>query len=549
MEPRRRPANSEERARVRAQAQARARADLRERPVLADTKELLRRTEEMRAQRRRPARRRRARLPTAAWVCFGVALLNGIAWGLIIPLFHVPDEPGHVAYAQYIAESGKPPTGRVGIQHFSQEESRLVDTLRWREVRRRKHIRVPGTWSAHRRLERSVDAPADRLSEGGYNTDTNNPPLYYAAAAAVYRLSPSTALHDRIHAMRLLSALLAAVTVLFVFLFLRELLPSTPWAWPVGALAVAFQPMFAYTASGVTSDTVLYAASAGTFFAFARAFRHGLTPRRGAAIGAFAVVGVLAKINMLGLAPGIAIGLLLLVITADRDRRREAIMGALAAVAVVAVPMAIYMSLNSSVWDRGHYFGAGGVQGPTGIPVPGGTEKVAASFGGGFDYMWQFYLPRLPSMDPVFDAYQLRQTWFDGFVGQFGWLEYGFAGWVYNLALVIALGLLALVAKQLIARWDAVRARLPELLTYLTLTAGLLLLVGGTSYIARIGGAIGYEQPRYLFPLLALYGALVALAARGAGRRYGPAVGVLLVSIAITHTAAAMLLTLTRFHG
>jgi Predicted membrane protein (DUF2142) len=484
-------------------------------------------------------------------VCFGVALLNGIAWGLIIPLFHIPDEPGHVAYAQYIAESGKPPTGRFDIPHFSQEESRLVDAVRWREVRRRKDIRVPGTWSAHQRLVSSVDAPADRLSEGGYTTDTNNPPLYYAAAAALYRLSPSTALPDRVHVMRLLSALLAAVTVLFVFLFLRELLPSTPWAWPVGALAVAFQPMFSFTANGVTSDTVLFAASAGTFFSFARAFRFGLTPRVGAAIGALAVVGVLAKYNMLGLAPGIAVGLLVLVIRAGRDRRREALGGALAAIAVVAVPMVIYMLLNSTAWDRGHYFGAGGVQGPTGIPVPGGggEEKVSATLGGGFDYMWQFYLPRLPSMDPIFDGYQLRQTWLEGFIGKFGWLEYRFASWVYDLALVIALGLVAMVAKALISRWDAVRARLGELFTYLTLIAGLLLLIGGTSYIARIGGAVGYEQPRYLFPLLALYGALVALAARGAGRRYGPAVGVLLVSIAIAHSVVAMLLTLTRFYG
>ena len=163
--------------------------------------------------------------------------------------------------------------------------------------------------------------------------------------------------------------------------------------------------------------------------------------------------------------------------------------------------------------------------------------------------MWQFYLPRLPSMEPIFDAYQLRQTWFNGFIGQFGWLDYGFAGWVYNLALVIALGVVALAAKELVSLRDAVRARLGELLTYLSLTAGLLVLIAATSYIARIGGAPGYEQPRYLLPLLALYGALVALAARGAGRRYGPAVGVLLVSIAIAHSAAAMLLTLTRFHG
>jgi hypothetical protein len=97
--------------------------------------------------------------------------------------------------------------------------------------------------------------------------------------------------------------------------------------------------------------------------------------------------------------------------------------------------------------------------------------------------------------------------------------------------------------------WGVIRTRLGELITYLTLIGGLLVLIGGVSYIARIGGATGYEQPRYLFPLMALYGALIAIAARGAGRRHGPAVGVLFVCLAAAHSVAAMLLTLTRFYG
>ena len=39
---------------------------------------------------------------------------------------------------------------------------------------------------------------------------------------------------------------------------------------------------------------------------------------------------------------------------------------------------------------------------------------------------------------------------------------------------------------------------------------------------------------------------LGAIAARGAGKRYGPAAGVLLVCVAAAHSIAAMLLTVTR---
>jgi 4-amino-4-deoxy-L-arabinose transferase-like glycosyltransferase len=496
----------------------------------------------------RPVARPRRRLPTAAWVCFAVAVLNGIAWGLITPLFQVPDEAGHVAYVQHIAESGEPPRGEAQIQHFSPEQHHLIDAMRWKAVQRRKDERVPGTATYQKNLERDVSTRYGRESQGGYTTDTNNPPLYYFTAAAVYRLSPWTSLPDRVHMMRLFSALLAGCTVLLIFLFLRELLPGTPWAWPVGALAVAFQPMFAFTASGVTSDCFLYLASAGTFYALARAFRRGLTLRWGLVIGGFTALGIVSKMNMVGLTPGILVGLAGLVITAG-PQRRKALQGALAAVGVGLVPLAIYMALNSTVWDRGLYFGVGGVQGPTGIVLPGGAGIADATLSGAFNYMWQFYLPRLPTMDSMFAFFPLREIWFNGFIGSFGWLDYGFSRWVYDLALVIAVGIVILAGRELVAMRHAIRTRLAELITYLSLVAGLLILIGGVSFIARIEGATGYEQPRYLFPLLALYGGLIAIAARGAGRRYGPAVGVLLVCIAVAHTAAAMLLTLTRYYG
>ena len=65
------------------------------------------------------------------------------------------------------------------------------------------------------------------LGSGDALTATGqSPPLYYALEAIPYKLTPSSKVLDELMAMRLLSALMGALTVLLVFLFLRELLPA-----------------------------------------------------------------------------------------------------------------------------------------------------------------------------------------------------------------------------------------------------------------------------------------------------------------------------------
>jgi predicted membrane protein DUF2142 len=318
-------------------------------------------------------------------------------------------------------------------------------------------------------------------------------------------------------------------------------------------LAVAFQPLFGFISGGVNSDNLLFAAAAGVFYGLARSFRVGLTPALGLWIGALTAIGLLAKINMVGLVPGIVLGVLLLVLRAPPDGRRQAVRGALGAGALVVGAALIYAILNETVWDRSLFFGASGasLSGGTGgvSGAPDVTHVPSASIGDALSYAWQFYLPRLPFMHAQFAHYPLYEVWFKGFIGSFGWLDYGFPGWVYTLALFIVVAVIGLAVRELVVRWAAIRPRAAELITYATITLGLLILTNGNGYSARLGGAGGFEQARYLLPLLALYGAIVALAARGAGRRWGPAVGVLIVAIAIAHTAVAMLLTLTRYYG
>ena len=232
--------------------------------------------------------RRIAGVPVAAWACALVALLNGAAWSLIVPVLAGGDERNHVAYVQYLAETGSPPSGRTA-RAFSEEERNLQKGLGIeRLVRQGIEARPFTTRADHIRLEQRRPRGETGLVEGGQTSATNNPPGYYAVEAVVYRLTSWAGLFNRIHAMRFVSALMGALAVLLVFLFLRELLPRIPWAWSVGSLAVAFVPLFGDISGTVKEDNLAFAACAGLLLSLVISFRHGLTPRRGLAIGAFA---------------------------------------------------------------------------------------------------------------------------------------------------------------------------------------------------------------------------------------------------------------------
>jgi 4-amino-4-deoxy-L-arabinose transferase-like glycosyltransferase len=480
-----------------------------------------------------------------------------VAWSLVVPPFQFADEPHHIAYVQYVAEAGRPPPGTSGRPTYSAEQFRLMRALRYKQFERRPENRPLTTPAAQRQIRHALQTPADRLSPGGYNRATSNPPLYYALEALAYEATPSASLLNRIEAMRLVSALLAAVTVLLVFLFLRELLPRTPWSWTVGALAVALQPLFNNESGAVNPDNLLYPAAAGIFLALALSFRRGLTVPRGVALGAMTAVALLTKPSAIGLLPGVALGVLLLAWRADRSTRATALRGAAAAVVVAGVPILVYAMIASHFWDRGLYTGAfnalsvagGAVPAPRGSTAP--AQGQAQTITGFLSYLWQFYLPRLPFMDQVrdFTYWPFGHIWFDGFVGRFGAREYGLPGIADGLAAAVYLVIVALTGRELIAHRPALRSRAAELITYLAILGGMLLVIHLPGYQTRLKEEGDWEQARYLLPLLPLYGAIIALAARGAGRRYGPAVAVLIVSLAAAHSLLSFVVTITRYYG
>jgi 4-amino-4-deoxy-L-arabinose transferase-like glycosyltransferase len=473
-------------------------------------------------------------LPRNAWICAAIAILNAVVWSLVTPAFQVPDEPSHFAYVQDLAETGTLPSSPV--ESFSPAEEAALRDLHQHLVRYSPQNPTIASDAQQRSLQRDLAQPLGRIGTGA-GVAASEPPLYYALETIPYLDGTRGTLLDSLALMRLCSALFAGLTALFVFLFLREALPATRWGWTIGGLGVAFAPLLALMSGAVNPDALLCAIAAALFYCLARGFRRGLTARLAALTGAVIAAGLLTKLNFIGLLPGAALGLLMLAARTSRSvaRRSLALAGG-----VALVPVGAYVLLNAL----------------TGRPLDGivaGRVSLSAAHGSPgqeLSYIWQFFLPRLPGMHSYFPGLPTtRGFWVNGLVGLYGWVDTVFPAWVYNAALVPLALLAALVLSALVQCRRTLRRRAAELGVYAAMGIGLLVLIGVSDYAEYPSNIGNYAQPRYLLPLLALYGAALALAARGAGRRWGPVVGTAIVMLLIAHDIFSGLLEISRYYG
>jgi 4-amino-4-deoxy-L-arabinose transferase-like glycosyltransferase len=372
---------------------------------------------------------------------------------------------------------------------------------------------------------------------------------------------------DRLTLMRLASALFVGFAALCVALFVRELLPSRPWAWVAGGMVAAFQPMLGFIGGGVNNDSLLFAAAAALLLVVARILRRGLDARLGAAAGAAIAVGVLTKATMIGLVPLACVGLLLAALGNRRGGRRIPWGGLAAFVLVAAVPILAYSVANELVWDRGSSLlggsslggGGGGASSGSRAPVGGGTGVASGAVSVGpapwkpqelLTYTWQFYFPRLPFMDDKFGTdLPVWEVWFKGWLGRFGWQDTEFSNAFYRAAFKIWLGVVALALLGLWRHRAALRRRWAEIVTYASGAAGVVAALHYVGYDYWLKTGVGFEQARYLLVLLPLYAGFAAIAAVAGGRRLGPVLAGTLVVLAFGNSLAGILVTIARYYG
>lgn len=481
---------------------------------------------------------RRARLtPLPLALLLTAALVQSAAWIALTPPLQGPDESEHVAYTQQLAETGHAPKSTTGRGSTSSEHAILGYGLNLLPIRG--HLDGRPTWGAVPSVARQADAVAaqGRKDGTGPNAVAQNPPLYYALQAVVYRLSPDHSLLARLTLMRLANGLIYVVAVGLVWLLAAEIFARS-WLRVLATTLVVTQPKLVAMSGYVNPDTLLVALSTGFLVTAMRTVRQGPTPRRVATIALLAGCGALTHGRGLFLLPPAVVAIVIACRELPRPRVRR--IARLAALGVFIIAVLLTTAL---LWTREH----------TGGSAYGGQLSAAASQAFNvrqfLSYLWQFFFPKLSFMDPMIGPpYGYRQVFVESFFGSWGNYEVNFTPTTYDLFQVAAyIGIIVLIATVAV-RWREVIGRWPVVAVMATTVVSLLALLLISNYRNLQASGSPVITGRYLLPCVAAYAMSIAWVVGSLPRRLAPLVGTLLVAAALLTAGQALLINVGRFY-
>ena len=481
------------------------------------------------------------RIPRPLALLLAVGALQALAWDVALPAFQGPDEAGHFAYIQHLAETGHLPSATTGGTPNSSEEQSALNTLNLQSLVGDLGGRPAWTAADLSLWQHVRDSlpPGSRTNGNGPNPLAKNPPLYYAAMSVPYRAFLWLGLLKRLFVMRLFNALCFLATIAFTWLIAGEFF-TLRWKQTLAAGVVALQPQLAFMSAVINADNLLIALVTGFMFATIRLVKRGPSSARVLTASGLAAAAVLTHGRGLVTLPVLAVALLVTWVI-HRPAPREALRrGALAAGTVGAALLAYLL------------FGRGG--GSSGLYGGQVSELTGSSFNlrQFLSSIYQFYFPRLPSLQPrVGPEYGYRQVFINTFYGTFGSLEVNFRPRVYDaLQVFSALGLVGLYTAAIL-RWRTLWRSLGVLIVLGALLVTNLVFLHYVSYQALLGN--GGSDPlivgRYLLPMVSLFGLAIAFTVGSLPRRAGAVLGAVVIAAGVLLSLTGLGMTLGRFYA
>jgi Predicted membrane protein (DUF2142) len=485
-------------------------------------------------------RARLGQVPRPLALLLVLAAIQVVAWSVVTAPFQGPDEYGHFAYAQYLAETGKLQSSTTGRDPLSSElRTALV------QLNLRSSLGVPaakpGWTAAEQDLWRRYEARVthkQRANGNGPSIFAKNPPLYYAYVAIPYEVFRGADLFTRLFFMRMASALLYLAAVALTWLMARELFGPRLWPCTLATAAVALLPKLAFMGAVLNPDIMLVAVWAAFGVVALRTVRLGPSVRRVVGLSLLAVASALTQGRGLAIS-GPYVVTLAATLVRHRPARREAVRALGAGAAVVGVPLLAYRLALGARGNGGQLYGG---------EVNAGSAFNLRQFA---SYLWQFYLPRLSFMQPrLGPAYGYRQVFIDSFFGTFGALEVRWKASINEfLQIAAALGLAGLLGA-VVVRFQTLRRNWAPALVLLSMLVSMLGLLHYASYRALLGGgADPLITGRYLLPLAPLFGVALAFTLASLPRRVSALAGAFVIAAGVLLQLEGLGLTFTRFHA
>lgn len=467
----------------------------------------------------RTIRRRIVSIPRPLAMLLVVVGIFGVAWALVVPPFQSPDAFTHYAYTESIATRHTLPgtPGRPESSSAAQAADALVGAHRimWSTPE------AKPTWNAEAvSAYRARSGSFSRSNGGGPTPSTVNPPLYYVFAAVAYLSDVGGDELDRLTIVQLWGVMLLLATTLGGWLLAGEVLGRRRLSQLIVGAVCGLQPMVTFISTSVNPDALLIGLWTFALWMGTRVVKFGARRRDVTWLGVLTGAAILTKATSYALLPPLAVALAI----GWRRRESQRTFGVAhefgpGLAAVSALILAWVLPAAAS--------GRSVVNTVTSSP---GTPAHSFTLSGFLNYLWQFYLPRLPGQSAIHlptlallpwprypGSLPLWEIWVRQGWGAFGWLDVYLPDWTYAVLAAVTGALIVAALVFVSRRGEGMRRSLG--LFYAVSVLSLLGLLHITEFRSLIAGAGPVLQGRYLLPLIALLGLAAAVVVQRLPRR------------------------------
>jgi len=448
---------------------------------------------------------------------------SGVLWAAVIPLWQIPDEPAHFGYIQDLGE-------RASL--FPEDDYYPAEV---HTVFRRTGLAAlpfhPETTQPFqpdsrdgpqedeiKELPRSLRVERNTPEE---NAAKSYPSGYYLLASLVYRTLSSQDIFTIMFGLRIFSAFLTTITMLFTYLTLKRFFRDEDTARAT-VLIIALSPMYIYMGMAVNVDVLVWLLFSIYLYLLTRAFTDGLSLRLNLLLALTAALGLWVKQTFL-----LAVPFYLILVVFLNFRRTLTPSHSL-------VSLLVFFATIAAL-DGWLYLGGFIVTSPD---VPEGTmnqDRTVSGFLRHFQDYWPLY----------------RFYGFDSFWGNFGWLDtslsqrmYDFLRW--GCAAATGALIIHLVRSAISRKIDALT------LFYLSISITFVFAFLVVSYLRLTSGEVWNLQGRYFFPMIGpIIGLLVlGVVSLSSARVYKSAVLLALVAgMAWFHADVLIRYVIPRFYA